>query len=130
VERGQRGRRARLVLHLNVAGGHADLGHRLVHRAPAEHVHAGPGQVVTAGQAGPEQRGVQRAAAQRDVGGRAGQHARLAGVAVGDLAGEQAHVDGRAEPGDPVGGFLLVPVGGGDEPPGRDGLLGGSGRAR
>ena len=74
--------------------------------------------------AGPQQRGVECAAAKRNEGGRAAEHPGRAGVLVRHPAGEQAHVDRGAQPDHLVGSLLLVPVGGRDQPPGRPGLHG------
>jgi len=81
----------------------ADLLERLGDRAAAEHVNAGPGEVVPAAQAGPQQRAVQGAAGERDVGSGPGEDPGLHRVVVGHLAGEEADVDARAKPHDLVG---------------------------
>ncbi len=122
MERGHDRRAARILSYVHGQRRKAELGEGVLNVRAAQDVDAGPRGVAAGLPAGPQQRGVERASAQGHVRGRTAQHARRAGVLVGDPAGEQPDVDRRAQPDHLVGSLLLVPVGGSNQPPGRPGL--------
>jgi len=121
VERGQGGGAAGIFPHVDVPGRDAELAEGVHDVAAAQHVHADPGQVIASVRARPQQGREQGAAGQRHAGGGDAQDTCPARVLEGHRAGEEKDVDRRTEPEHLVRGFLLAPVGGGHQPPGRPG---------
>ena len=115
VEGREGGRAGRVLAQPYAVRRHLKLGVSLLDRAAAQHVHADPLDVVAL-EPGPQQRRVQCSAVEADVGGRHRDHAGPACVLERHGAGEQAHIDGRAEPGDLFRRFAFPPVRGGDQP--------------
>ena len=116
VEGREGGRAGRVLAQPDTVRRQVKLGVSLLDRAAAQDVHADPLDVVAL-DPGPQQCGVQCSAVEADVGGRHRDHAGPACVLERHGAGEQAHVDGRAEPGDLFRRFAFPPVRGGDQPP-------------
>ena len=95
MERGQRGRVRGVLPDVHAGRGHAQLGERVLHVGPAEHVHADPAEVLAQFPGRAEQRGVQRAAGQRHVRRRNAERAARRAYSYGTwLANRQASMPG------------------------------------
>ena len=109
---------------MHAGRGQAELGEGLLDVAAAQHVHAGPGRIP----AQPSRLARSSAAysalppSGTNVAGHASARLPRRAYSYGTrLANRQTSIAG-AQPGDLIGGLLLVPVGGRDQPPGRDRL--------